>query len=216
MSYLTEILVPYELAVRQLRIRDTYDWHQRVWQAFGGRDGAPRDFLTRVDQIDDAYRLLVVSTCAPRKPDWCPTDCFKSKPIPDTFFTHSRYRFSLLANPTKKVVNPDKPKVVRPNGKLDRNRNSRRIPLTRREDLLAWLRRKAEAGGFSVDLQAVRTIPRGREYFFKPGARGVHYATEFQGVLQVTNPAQLRQTFTTGIGSAKAFGFGLLVIAPLS
>lgn len=216
MSYLTQILVPYELAVRQLRIRDTHDWHQRVWQAFSGRDGAPRDFLTRVDQIDDAYRLLIVSAAVARKPDWCPTDCFQSKLIPDSFFSHSRYRFSLLANPTKKVVNPDKPKVVRPDGKLDRNKNSRRIPLTKREELLAWLSRKADMGGFAVDLPAIRTIPRGREYFFKPGARGVHYATEFQGVLQVTDTAKFREVFSTGLGSAKAFGFGLLVLAPLS
>jgi CRISPR system Cascade subunit CasE len=216
MIHLTQILVPYELAVRQLRIRDTYDWHQRVWQAFGGRDGAPRDFLTRVDQVDDAYRLLIVSPSPSAKPDWCPTDCFQTKPIPDAFFTQPRYRFSLLANPTRKIVNPNKPRVIRPDGRLDRNKNSKRIPLTRREDLLAWLKRKAEAGGFAVDLDAVRTIPRGREYFFKPGARGVHYATEFQGVLQVTDAASFRGTFARGIGSGKAFGFGLLVLAPLS
>jgi CRISPR system Cascade subunit CasE len=216
MTHLTQILVPYELAIRQLRIRDTYDWHQRVWQAFGGRDGAARDFLTRVDRIDDSYRLLIVSKSQPAKPDWCPTDCFQTKPIPDGFFAHPRYRFSLLANPTKKVVDANKPKVVRPDGKLDRNKNSKRIPLSRREDLLAWLSRKAEAGGFIVDLDAVRTIPRGQEYFFKPGARGVHYATEFQGVLRVQDEARFRETFALGIGSGKAFGFGLLVLAPVS
>jgi CRISPR system Cascade subunit CasE len=216
MTYLTQIRVPYELAVRQLRIRDTYDWHQRVWQAFGGRDGAPREFLTRVDQIDDVYRLLVVSQSLPSKPDWCPTDCFQTKPMPDAFFTHTGYRFSLLANPTKKIVDPSKAKVIRPDGRLERNKNSKRVPLIRREDLLAWLGRKAEAGGFAVQLDAVRTIPRGREYFFKPGARGVHYATEFQGALQVTDAARFRETFARGIGSAKAFGFGLLVLAPLS
>ena len=215
MTYLTQILVPYELAVRQLRIRDTYDWHQRVWQAFGGRDGAPREFLTRVDQIDDVYRLLVVSQSLPSKPDWCPTDCFQTKPMPDAFFTHTGYRFSLLANPTKKIVDPSKAKVIRPDGRLERNKNSKRVPLIRREDLLAWLGRKAEAGGFAVQLDAVRTIPRGREYFFKPGARGVHYATEFQGALQVTDAARFRETFARGIGSAKAFGFGLLVITRL-
>ena len=113
-------------------------------------------------------------------------------------------------------MNPNKAKVIRPDGRLDRNKNSKRIPLTRREDLLAWLKRKAEAGGFAVDLDAVRTIPRGREYFFKPGARGVHYATEFQGALQVTDAARFRETFARGLGSGKAFGFGLLVLAPLS
>jgi len=216
MTYLTQILVPYELATRQLRIRDTYDWHQRVWQAFGGRGGAPRDFLTRVDQIDDAHRLLIVSATPASKPGWCPTDCFQTKPIPEAFFGHPRYRFSLLANPTKKIIDPDKSKVVRPDGRIDRNRNSRRVSLTRREDLLAWLNRKAEAGGFAVDLDKVRTIPRGREYFFKPGARGVHHAVEFQGVLQVTDATKFREAFVRGIGSAKAFGFGMLVLAPIS
>jgi hypothetical protein len=33
--HLTQILVSFEDAVRLLRIGDTYDWHQRVWQAFG-------------------------------------------------------------------------------------------------------------------------------------------------------------------------------------
>jgi CRISPR system Cascade subunit CasE len=136
--------------------------------------------------------------------------------MPDAFFTHTGYRFSLLANPTKKIVDPSKAKVIRPDGRLERNKNSKRVPLIRREDLLAWLGRKAEAGGFAVQLDAVRTIPRGREYFFKPGARGVHYATEFQGALQVTDAARFRETFARGIGSAKAFGFGLLVLAPLS
>jgi len=46
--------------------------------------------------------------------------------------------------------------------------------------------------------------------------QGVHYAVEFQGVLTVTDPALFRTTFTTGIGSAKAFGFGLLALAPVS
>ena len=45
---------------------------------------------------------------------------------------------------------------------------------------------------------------------------GVHFAVEFQGVLTVTDAELFRRTFTTGIGTAKAFGFGLLALAPLS
>jgi CRISPR system Cascade subunit CasE len=39
---------------------------------------------------------------------------------------------------------------------------------------------------------------------------------EFRGTLRVTDPAKFRRVFTGGLGSAKAFGFGLLVIAPLN
>lgn len=207
--HLTQILVSYEDAVRLLRIRDNYDWHQRVWQAFGARDGKPRDFLIRVDRKEEAYRVLMLSRSVPAKPDWCPTDCFGTKVIPYDFFTHARYRFSLLANPTKKL------RVDNADG--TRKKNGRRVPVTQRAELIAWLQRKATAGGFTINADSLRTIPRGREFFHKDGtAHGTHTAVEFQGELTVTDPAQLRATVAVGIGSAKAFGFGLLVLAPLS
>lgn len=207
--HLTRILVPYEDAVRLLRIRDTYDWHQRVWQAFGGRDGAPRDFLIRVDRKEEAYRVLMLSQSVPAKPDWCPTDCFGTKEIPDSFFGHARYQFTLLANPTKKL------RAENPDG--SRKKNGRRVSLTKREELVAWLQRKAEAGGFHVDPDSLRTIPRGREFFHKDGhSHGAHTAVEFRGELTVADPVRFRATVAAGIGSAKAFGFGLLVLAPLN
>jgi CRISPR system Cascade subunit CasE len=205
--HLTQILVGYEDAVRLLRIRDTYDWHQRVWQAFGGHDGATRDFLVRLDRKEDAYRVLILSRSEPSKPDWCPVDCFGAKVIPDAYFGHGRYRFSLLANPTKKL------RVDNVDG--SRKKNGRRVPLVRREDLVAWLARKAANGGFAFDSEALRIVPRGREYFHKSGAHGLHSAVEFQGTITVSDASLFRATVAAGIGSAKAFGFGLLVLAPL-
>lgn len=209
MSHLTQILVPYELAARQLRIRDSYDWHQRVWQAFKGRDGEKRDFLSRIDEADDAYRVLILSATQPQKPDWCPTDCFQSKEVPPAFFAHSRYRFSLLANPTKKEAK------VGPEGKIIRT--GRRIGIQKREELLAWMGRKAGSGGFILEGEP-RITPRPRSYFHnsKSKMNGVHHAVEFQGVLQVTDAALFATTVRTGIGSAKAFGFGLLALAPVA
>lgn len=170
-----------------------------------------------MDRKEEAYRVLIVSRSIPAKPDWCPTDCFGTKEIPDKFFEHRRYRFSLLANPTKKVIDPNKPKVVRPDGRIDRNKNSKRVPVTKREDLVVWMQRKAEKGGFAINPDSLRTIPRGREFFHKDGvSHGTHSAVVFQGELTVTDPAQFRATVAAGIGSAKAFGFGLLVLAPIS
>jgi len=207
--HLTQILVSYEDAVRLLHIRDTYDWHQRVWQAFGGGDGQSRDFLIRVDRKEEAFCVIILSRTIPAKPDWCPTDCFGTKIIPGDFFSHAHYRFSLLANPTKKL------RVDNADG--TRKKNGRRVPITKREDLVAWLQRKATEGGFHINPDSLRTIPRGREYFHKDGtSHGTHTAVEFQGELTVADSAQFRVTVASGIGSAKAFGFGLLVIAPLS
>jgi len=207
MTCLTEIT--FDLAtVARLRIWDVYDWHQRTWECFPGRDGQPRDFLTRLDRNSDHFQLLIVSPVEPTRPAWCPADWWRGpKLIPESYFARSRYRFQLCANPTKKVA------VQKPDGSF--KKNSRRVPLSKREDLIAWIRRKGDQGGFSVEEDSLRTIPRGREYFQKNGQRGLHSAVEFQGVLAVTDPQKLHEAFTHGIGPAKAFGFGLLVIAPI-
>lgn len=206
--YLTQILVPYEDAVRLLRIRDTYDWHQRVWQAFAERDGQTRDFLIRVDRKEEAYRVLILSPSVPTKPDWCPTLCFGTKPISEEFLAHADYRFSLLANPTRKV---------RSNAAGERTKNGRRLAITERSDLVAWLQRKGESGGFVVNPETLRTVPRGREFFHKDAhAHGTLSSVEFQGELTVNDPLRFRAAVAAGIGSAKAFGFGLLVVAPVA
>ncbi len=206
--HLTQIFVSYEDSVRLLRIRDTYDWHQRVWQAFANRDGQPREFLIRVDRKEEAYRVLILSSTVPTKPDWCPTPCFGTKPIPEEFLAHARYRFSLLANPTRKV---------RSNASGERTKNGRRLALTERADLVQWLQRKGEAGGFTVNTDTLRTVPRGREFFHKDAhTHGTHSAVDFQGELIVKDPLHFRSAVAAGIGSAKAFGFGLLVLAPIA
>lgn len=38
----------------------------------------------------------------------------------------------------------------------------------------------------------------------------------FDGRLEVTDPAALRRTLTQGIGKAKAYGCGLITLAPLT
>jgi CRISPR system Cascade subunit CasE len=180
-----------------------------VWKAFPGRDGQRRDFLTRLDRRRDGFRLLIVSPTEPARPDWCPPDSesWKTKPIPRSYFARSRYAFQVCANPTKKVSKE------RADGSL--TKNGRRVPMRTRKELVAWINRKGEQGAFTVDEATLRTYSRGRDYFEKKGMRGLHSAIEYQGVLTVTDPSRFHETFTRGIGSAKAFGFGLLVIAPL-
>ena len=207
MTHLAQITLDFATVTR-LHIHDAYDWHQLAWQCFPGRNGRQRDFLTRLDRQPEGFRLLIVSPIEPVQPDWCPREpeCWKSRPIPETYFTRRHYAFRLCANPTRKVA------VQNLDGSF--KKNGRRVPLGTREELVAWISRKGEQGGFSVDEDTLRTFSRGREYFEKNDMRGLHSAAEFQGVLTVTDPRRFHDTFTHGIGSAKAFGFGLLVIAP--
>lgn len=207
MTYLTQTNLNFATAAR-LRLRDCYDWHQAIWKVFPGRDGEARDFLTRLDRQRDGFRLLIVSPNAPTRPDWCPPESWRSKPIPENYFARRQYVFQLCANATKKVT--------KLGGDGHPTKNGRRVPLSSREEFVRWISRKAERGGFAVNEETLRTFSRGREYFEKQGMHGLHSAVEFQGVLDVTDPAKFHKTFTLGIGPAKAFGFGLLVIAPIS
>ncbi len=210
MSFLTQAFLDFETSARR-KLHDVYDWHQLVWRAFPGRDGEPRDFLTRLDcrEREGHFRLLIVSPLAPVRPDNWPqgNEAWQSREIKPAYFERHVYRFQLRANPTKKVT------ALGPDGQP--KKNSRRVPLVKREDLVDWLKRKGEAGGFTVAEDSLRVLAGGRETFTRQGMRGTHSSVDFEGVLTVADKARFCEAFAKGIGSAKAFGFGLLVIAPM-
>ena len=208
--HLTRALVPYEIAARWHKdggFSDSYAWHKRAWECFPGRRAADRDFLTRLDDTGSGFRLLILSACGPRKPDWCPDACWETKQVAESFFGHKRYSFSLLANPTVKKAAPRDGEGKR--------RGARREPISRREDLVAWLERKGRQHGFRADTPTLRTVPRPRQGFVKNGKVGTLTATEFSGTLEVTDAPAFAQAFVSGVGSGKAFGFGMLCLAPL-
>ena len=204
MSFLTQAFLDYETAARR-QLRDTYDWHQLVWQSFPGRDGQPRDFLTRLDrrERDQTFRLLIVSPGSPVRPDgWADgPEAWQTREITPAFLAHRQYRFQLRANPTKRE-----------------NASRKRLPLRTPEEQGQWFDRKAAQSGFVVDAESLRIIPEGREWFRveKRGHSGVHHAVEFEGILTVDNVATFQAAFAKGIGSAKGFGFGLLALVPVA
>jgi CRISPR system Cascade subunit CasE len=87
----------------------------------------------------------------------------------------------------------------------------------REEDQLAWLKGKAEKGGFSL-LSCATTA---REMVKETKENGIArynptlLSVCFEGVLMVENPESFMETVRSGVGSAKGLGFGLLSLAPL-
>jgi len=224
---LTRARIPYDIAAKwqadgRPGFADPYAWHQRSWDCFPDRPDVSRDYLTRVDAKDTHLQLLILSPFSPTRPPWCPENGWASKAIADGFFDRPSYRFALLANPTRKV---------RSNAKGELLKNSRRVPIIHREDreengstqpgLVSWLVRHGEQAGFEIDADTLRTIVRPRQNFVRPAKSGSErhngtlHAVDFEGVLRVTDAAALRQAFEKGIGSAKAFGFGMLCLSPI-
>jgi CRISPR-associated protein Cas6/Cse3/CasE, subtype I-E/ECOLI len=80
-----------------------------------------------------------------------------------------------------------------------------------------WLALKGEANGFSVRDEEVRADGYSQYRFTKPkGKHSVSLSTiEFNGVLTVTDPDLFVKTLYRGLGPAKAFGCGLMMVRPL-
>ena len=203
MRYLTQGLIDFETTIRTLHVRDVYDWHKLVWKAFPGKNGQARNFLTRLDRQRDGFRLLIVSESSPVAPSDWPHElpAWQTKLVSDEFFRFKRYLFQLRANPTKRD-----------------SASRKRLPLKTDEELSAWIIRKAQQSGFVINNETVRVIKEGREWFQieKRNTAGFHHSVDFSGTLVVTDSAKFQTAFEQGIGSAKAFGFGMLMLSPLS
>lgn len=123
-------------------------------------------------------------------------------------------------------------------------RNGRRVPVPSSEELSAWrnehpngdaraficrrlldwIEKKAEPSGFSLEDVSVQPS---YTYWKKPEERnknrpedhkidtGRRRSVRYDGTLAVTDPAVFRETIIRGIGPGKAFGFGLLSVAPV-
>jgi len=125
------------------------------------------------------------------------------KTFEPAFREGQRFRFLLRANPTVKR-------------KREASKKGARIALRDAEACEAWFRRKADQCGFRsigpLRMAEKRPQVSRRSRMLDP-QKHIHYAVEFSGLLEVTDPDLLRKALVRGIGPAKAYGFGLLSLA---
>ncbi len=209
-------------------ILDSYAWHKRLWDGcFPDEPDAKRDFLTRIDPLEGAFRIWILAKIKPKRPHWCHPDGFALKEIAASFLTHRFYAFDLRANPVKTIVQrgPNGETLLRSNGK---RKHGKRVPLVNHDELRAWLSRKGKArcrenvtglnvsGGFRiVEDKPLEISPMVEHHFRKKGQSGYHGGVQFRGTPEVTDQKKFIETYQSGIGSAKGFGFGLLLLAPI-
>lgn len=201
MIYLTQILIDKRDAL-QHRLTDSYGWHQALWKSFPAPDGTPRPFLSRVDHYGQTYRIYLLSDRVPTVQPW---GQWATREIVPNFLDYTHYRFDLRANPTVK-------RVVR-NESGERKKNGRRTAIYKPDQLDGWLQNKARQHGFeilNVEIGAPVT-----QYFRRKNRPGKHVCVDFRGTLQVQKRDRFKDAFQTGIGPAKAFGFGMIVLQPL-
>lgn len=194
MKYLTQVFVGMSKAA-QCRFTDCYAWHKALWTAFPGQPDASRRFLFRVDDLGTRFRVLLLSPQKPVPPVWGE---WRTKPIAPDFLAHDVYRFQLKANPT-----------------MRRNSDRRRLAIYQEPRLREWIRRKAAENGFEIVKNSLVVGAPIDEFFVKDRKRGKHVSVDFQGALRVLDREAFRAAFNRGIGSAKSFGFGMLMLQPV-
>lgn len=193
MKYLTKVLVDKGQVLNKGLV-DSYKWHKAIWEAFPGRKDKNRHFLYRVDKKDKEFRIFILSSTEVAVPDWGE---WKTKKMSENFLEHDKYRFQIKANPTKR-----------------RNSDGRRLGLFTDEALSEWIDRKAERSGFVIESVAIGAPVS--ETFNKTGRKGKHISVDFNGILSVSDRPSFKKSFRKGIGSAKSFGYGLLMLQPVS
>ncbi|HOQ06052.1 MAG TPA: type I-E CRISPR-associated protein Cas6/Cse3/CasE [Anaerohalosphaeraceae bacterium] len=169
-------------------------------------------FLFRIDPLPSGRAAIIVQSAL--KPDWDyafhnAMYLLAGPPEVKRFEPHFRpnqwLRFRLAANPTRRLSkhSPDAKKES----------VGKRVPVPT-EKLIDWLARRAESAGFLIKQETV-TLQLGYIYMNKHDKGQRLRSVLFDGLLQVTDPDAFRQTLIRGIGSGKAFGFGLLSVAPV-
>ncbi|WP_350449935.1 type I-E CRISPR-associated protein Cas6/Cse3/CasE [Aminobacterium mobile] len=197
--------------------------------------------LFRVEpHVENGHVKVYVQSCY--EPDWTTLETFKDYLCPDIGIAAYECKnvmpiyqnikngqivsFRLRANPTKRIA------------KLSDEMRGKRVELQKEEEQISWLIRKGQGlgkenhGGFELLMRetvnsdgAKVLIPKmnvshegkciNRK---KAGHTGgyvtTHMAVLYEGLIRVIDKNNFLKTLINGIGPGKAFGFGLLTIAP--
>ena len=192
--FLSQTEVPWAWALKQ-GLGDPYKLHQWIWDSLPDDPDAKRDFLFRSDLSHGILRILLLSERIPRD---SANATWKTTEVSSTFLTHGTYRFQLRANPT-----------------FRRASDHRRLAIFDEAALRDWFARKFDAAGCEVsDLEL--SAPQKLQFRKGGGTRlGTLCAVDASGTLVVKDETAFRTAFDAGIGPAKGFGFGLLMLQPV-
>lgn len=206
--YLSLLEVDSRSHIARTWLGNPYRVHQRLLMAFP--DTQPGRVLFR---IEDEWALPRIIMQSEGEAQWDAAfgdfrvlaSPVQQKSLHMDLLAGEVLRFRLRANPTKRLS------AGCPGQRVD----GPRVGLFKEEDQRAWVERKARGAGFellSVDVRTLGTVVS-RKSPAKHRTVQSHLAVQFDGHLRVIDPAALNKSVRCGIGTAKAYGFGLLSLA---
>jgi CRISPR system Cascade subunit CasE len=197
--------------------------HRLIWTLFADEPDRSRDFLYLVER-ERPFTAIVRSARAPVDGIgglWTIERSYRFEPRLEP---GQRLRFRLKAVPVTWTRTTARAETKRQDVIMaawrrltDAERaDPERLEASAESAARAWLQRQGERCGFEVssaDLAVLdydrRRVPTGR-----PGQRLIFGAVTFEGLLEVREVDEFRQTLGLGLGALRAFGHGLLQVAP--
>jgi len=188
-----------------------YELHRTVMRAFPScENGGPGRVMFRIETASGDQPMIIVQS--EKQPDWshlCDADYAlktESKKFDIRVNPGKVLRFRLRANPTVKRKRDGKPDA-----------GSTRHGLYKEEDQIDWLKRKAGEAGFqllNVNITQAGTLTS-RVRRAANVQQQTYFGVTYEGLLRVSDARAFAEAISSGIGPAKAFGFGLLSVAPV-
>ena len=206
--YLSKLTLNPRSRAVQRDLARPHDLHKTIMAAFpDGLDKKRERILFRLEQSTESQQVSILVQ-SQDQPDW-------SEIAPG-------YLLNLPNNPATKAINLR----LQPGQQLDfplraistkrlsagTGNKGKRIGLYKMEEQIDWLQRKATDHGFQI----YNTMPTQQQLVDDHRQNLKFFSVQFDGILQVTDPERLLTAIQSGIGSGKAFGFGLLSVAPAS
>lgn len=232
--YFSKVLVNPELRKSRAMLADPHITHGMVTKAVPPHMQSSGDgrILWRADRGDTETALYLVTPVQPRLDHIVEQVGWPSAPAQTTDYVRfldslrrgQEYAFKVTLNPVKAIK--------------DEQGKQHKVPHVSVKHQMQWFLERTDGWGFRIpnasndnqesaelvevlmsDFPKNVNIVRREELRFnrRNGENGtnrvVHRVATFEGVLEVTDPEQLRHSLSHGMGRAKAYGCGLMTLA---
>lgn len=197
---------------------EAYGYHAIVWDMFSDSPDRRRDFLFRNDIVGGSPVLYLLSARAPFSTDnvWH----IETKEWKPQLHRGMHLEFSLRANPVRSVRNASG-RQQRFDVVMDRKKalsefsgegDHPPMHVIVQEEGEHWLADRSGKNGFALrGVVADRYVQH--RIFKRKGGSPISYSTvDFRGTLEVQDPDVMLRSIQSGIGPAKGFGCGLMML----
>lgn len=203
-----------------------YTAHQLLWRLFPAVESGARPFLYRqemargeADGVPRGQPLFYV--LSDREPTPLETMFrLESQPFSPQLKAGDELAFRLRANPTVARVVEGRSRSQRSDVMMDAKagfprdqRASKECQQAMEQAALEWLQRQSSAAGFRLTTTPIISSYRQHELHKANNRGAIRFSSvDYAGRLVVEDPGQLIEKLAAGLGRAKAFGCGLLLV----